>query len=103
MKAIHWFGIVFGIVCAALLAWSVYDQVKNPGQEPVPIEDLQPQSRRSVLDPDTKAECAMCFDMQCMNSSICGGSGCFCFKRGMDLWGSCASINAQPPGSYIAW
>lgn len=36
--------------------------------------------------------CALCFDMECYNSSMCGGSGCVCFKKGMDLSGFCGSI-----------
>lgn len=46
-----------------------------------------------ILVEEDPKPCALCFDMQCMNSSICGGSGCVCFKKGMDLWGYCGSID----------
>lgn len=97
-------GGLLGLAIAVALGWSIYDQIKNPGQEPVPMEALtnEPEARRSLLDPKTKATCALCFDTECMDSSICGGSGCVCIKRGMELMGFCASLNAIPPGYEVA-
>jgi hypothetical protein len=39
-----------------------------------------------------RAECAFCSPYECYNSAMCGG-GCLCLKRGMDLTGSCVSVD----------
>lgn len=49
-----------------------------------------------------RCEAGFCFDMECMSSSICGGSSCVCIKRGTELMGYCASLNAVPEGYTVA-
>jgi hypothetical protein len=44
---------------------------------------------------------ALCFDTPCMSSSFCGGQGCVCIKRPLDVQGYCASIDAKPEGAVV--
>lgn len=47
---------------------------------------------QSAVEP-APAKCAFCFETSCFDSSMCGGPGCVCIKRGMDLQGFCGSID----------
>jgi hypothetical protein len=39
------------------------------------------------------AHCTYCSTLPCYNHGMCGGGGCVCIKRGLDLEGYCASLN----------
>lgn len=39
-----------------------------------------------------RAECAFCNSFPCFNSAGCG-RGCVCLKRGMELSGTCYSVD----------
>jgi hypothetical protein len=49
-----------------------------------------------------RCEAGLCFDAECASSAFCGGSGCVCIKRPMDLTGYCADVSAVPAGYEVA-
>lgn len=39
------------------------------------------------------AKCALCFDSDCYSSNECGGDGCVCLRKPMEMTGRCFSLD----------